>query len=61
MIMRAELKEYQAVEAAALKRLKGVVEGKSAIAKDAFSGGLWCTAVPAPNLPMAQSKTFLMI
>lgn len=35
--MRASLKEYQAVEAAALKRLKGVTEGESAIARDAFS------------------------
>jgi len=35
--MRAPLKEYQTVEAAALRRLKGVAEGKSAIAKDAFS------------------------
>ena len=29
--MRASLKEYQAVEAAALKRLNGVAEGDSAI------------------------------
>ena len=35
--MRASLKEYQAVEAAALKRLNGVAEGDSAIARDAFS------------------------
>ena len=35
--MRASLKEYQAVEAAALKRLEGVTEGESAIARDAFS------------------------
>jgi len=35
--MRAPLKEYQAVEAAALKRLKGVAEGSSTIAKDIFS------------------------
>ena len=34
--MRASLKEYQAVEAAALKRLNGVAEGDSAIARDAF-------------------------
>ncbi|MCI8304085.1 MAG: nuclear transport factor 2 family protein [Lawsonibacter sp.] len=35
--MRASLKEYQAVELAALKRLKGVMNGDSTIAKDAFS------------------------
>lgn len=35
--MRASLKEYQAVEAAALKRLNGVTKGESTIARDAFS------------------------
>ena len=35
--MRAELKEYQAVEAAAMKFVKSVAEGNSAYAKDLFT------------------------
>ena len=34
--MRAELKEYQAVEAAAMKFVKSVAEGNSAYAKELF-------------------------
>ena len=35
--MRAELKEYQAVEAAAMKFVKSVAEGNSAYAKEFFT------------------------
>ena len=35
--MRAELKEYQAVEAAAMKFVKSVAEGNSAYAKELFT------------------------
>ena len=49
--MRASLKEYQAVEAAALKRLNGVADGDSAIARDAFS----------EEAMAARFKTFLVM
>ena len=35
--MRAELKEYQAVEAAAMKFVKSVAEGNSTYAKELFT------------------------
>jgi hypothetical protein len=51
--MRAELKEYQAVEAAAMKFVKSVAEGNSAYAKNFLLMRLFYSAIWTGNWSMA--------
>ena len=50
--MRAELKEYQAVEAAAMKFVKSVAEGNSAYAKNFLLMRLFYSAIWTGNWSM---------
>ena len=56
--MRASLKEYRAVEAAALKRLNGVAEGDSAIARDAFSEEAMVYGCSGPQFSCGPIQNF---
>ena len=61
--MRAELKEYQAVEAAAMKFVKSVAEGNSAYAKNFLLMRLFYSAIWTGNWSMAllSSSTTMWI
>lgn len=56
--MRAPLEEYQAVEAAALKRLRGVREGKSALAREAFAEEAVVAGCTGGRLGFGPIQTF---
>ena len=56
--MRAPLKEYQAVEAAVLKRMKGVAEGDSSYARDAFSDEAVVFGYPGNQLDHGPIQAF---
>ena len=54
--MRAELKEYQAVEEAAMKFVKSVAEGKSCLPMKRF-----CLAIWMENWSMVRLSSFIIM